>query len=921
MTAAATPIDFRDKTEARKLRVLRQNWQIDAANYVDALPELSFAYRFLAHASSRMRYYPALVNPEQPDGPPIPVDDYPDAPPGLADSMKQALAELGRGRLAMSPLQKSLSYQFGVPGEAYLVGMDDPPDGGDKWKIRSFEEFQVFDDAYKLREVPMDPQGTLGWIDLDPSTTFAARMWVPHWRFQKMATSPMRSLLDVSEELLLLSRDVRATARSRLAGGGILKIPEGLRMASFSEDDSEGESEEWFAKFAEAMMTPLTDEGVASAVVPIGISGDAESLSQLDHLIIDRPYSSLAIELRAEAIGRLATGLDVPREVLEGISDPNHWAGWLVSDDTFRHHIEPQVIEQVDAMTLAYMRTWLAAAKFPQFWIDRACIWYDPVDLISKPDPMANALPLWDREAISNATLREAGGFSDADAPNVLELEQRMLLKTRTVPPNVYLGIMHAMDPNLQFPPLQAGGVLPGMGPKGEIPVPPPPGSVAAPPAEALPGPDAAGPTPAALPAETPPTAGTPSLPAGPASTPAAPPPPTGALPNTPAPLASVPAPFAAAPRSHQVDGAHTRLSRRLTELDAQLRGKVQVAACGAMTRLLDRAGAKLRTTTTQRKFKHANLGPRIQGVPNLKVAATLTEPIVASLGFSDPYDLLSPDWSDLKAQFTAWVTAAQNHALTLAATLAKLPNDHDEIAKAEAILSASVGPAWAALETELNQIATTKLYNPDPNSAEVVVDPNTVVPVGVVRRALAIAGGQTTAPVTAAGQRNDPAKAVSVDARTLVDDDPDPAMISVEVPAASQIGSGSAIGALLSSDASNVQAVSYEWVHGPSMRPFEPHEDLDGTEFTSFTDDALANPDSFPENSYYFPGDHDGCSCDFSTTYGPADSDDDSDDDSGGPGLGGLLGEIGGAIDAATGDGSTGGDGGDPDDDDPDGK
>ena len=136
------------------------------------------------------------------------------------------MAALGVGRQALSPIQKSLSYQFGVTGECYLTGMNDPLDGEENWKIRSIDEFQVYDDQYKLREVPLDPQGQLGWIDLDPKTTYACRMWVPHWRFSMMATSPMRSLLDVAEELTLLSP---RRARHRPVPPGQRRHPQGAR--------------------------------------------------------------------------------------------------------------------------------------------------------------------------------------------------------------------------------------------------------------------------------------------------------------------------------------------------------------------------------------------------------------------------------------------------------------------------------------------------------------------------------------------------------------------------------------------------------------------------------------------------------------------------------------------------------------------
>jgi hypothetical protein len=738
-----------------------------------------------------------------------------------------------------------------------MMGQTDD-NGIDSWNIRSIDELVIFDDRYRLREVPMDPQGVLGWVDLDPATTFVSRMWVPDARFSKLATSPMRALLDVAEELLLLSRDVRASARSRLAGGGILKIPEGLRMESLLQDNQDPESEDWFGRFAEAMMTPLADEGVASAVVPIMISGEPDSLAQLEHILIERPYSALAIELRAEAIGRIAVGLDLPREILEGVGDVNHWNAALVGDDTFRHHIEPQIIEQVDSLTIAYLRPWLLADGFPQYWVNRACIWYNPADLISKPDPMANATLLHDRYAISNEALRKAGGFDDSDSPSPLEIEFRMLQKTRTFPPNMVEAIFHAWDPSLEFPPINVSGTIPGIGPEGEIaaqpPAPPEPGVPALP----------IGPTPG----ETGPPASGPPAPA------------ELAPPSEPG-MAQMPAAFAAV----QPNGTYQRQSRRLAELDAQLRIRIQVAANAAMTRLLDRSGAKLRTKVADRRFKNETVRAMIDGVPNRLVASTMGEPVVAAVGFASSQELLNPDWSDLEEQFKGWTRGAQSQALKIARQLAKLGPDDKLVKKAKTKLSAGIDPAWAAFEAALNTIAENRLYNPDPNADEPSFNPNTIVPLGTVRQALSIAGGAAIPPsgLTAATDVLDaPPAPLDVSSPTTVTDNPPALAVSVDIPAG-QIGTGDAISGMLA-DSDNVEAVSYEWIHGAGgLHAFEPHEDLDGVDFTSFTDDALANTGDWPENDYYFPGDHDGCSCDYSTTWGPAEDGSGTPDATGG--------------------------------------
>jgi len=56
----------------------------------------------------------------------------------------------------------------------------------------------------------------------------------------------------------------------------------------------------------------------------------------------------------------------------------------------------------------------------------------------------------------------------------------------------------------------------------------------------------------------------------------------------------------------------------------------------------------------------------------------------------------------------------------------------------------------------------------------------------------------------------------------------------------------------------------------GAPARPFEPHQDLDGTEFQTFTDDVLAaDGGEFPFVDFYHPGDHLGCQCDFAPIVG----------------------------------------------------
>lgn len=64
-----------------------------------------------------------------------------------------------------------------------------------------------------------------------------------------------------------------------------------------------------------------------------------------------------------------------------------------------------------------------------------------------------------------------------------------------------------------------------------------------------------------------------------------------------------------------------------------------------------------------------------------------------------------------------------------------------------------------------------------------------------------------------------------------------------------------------------------YTWQVGEPQRPFHPHQDLDGLSWQSWQEfDALEISDeaSWLPGTVFFPGDHDGCQCDYSIDFIP---------------------------------------------------
>lgn len=805
LTAAATRLDLKDAQGARQQRAMRQGWQSDAWSYRDSIGELRYAIQFLANCTARMRLYPAAYAVGGDTDNPIPLAEIAGVPPEVVAACNQAMLELGNGRLAISGLLHSLSTNTTVAGECYLLGQQDGATGRETWTIRSIDEIVIKDDKYQVRDVPSDPQGVIPWETLDPDKSVVSRIWTPHPRFRLLADSPLRAIMDDCEALLILRRMIRATGRSRLAGRGLLLIPDELTIKVPDDDNADPAADPFLAALTEAMTAPIADEGVASAVVPIVVRGPGETLAKVQHIDFASSFDKDSHSVRDELIGVIATGLDIPKEVIVGVADLNHWTAWQVDDNTFRHHVEPHVIACCDSMTSAYLRPYLEAQGIDPEWVLRCAFWYDPTELVTHPDQTADAMQLHDRLVISDEALLKVSGFTEDSKPTKQEIQVRLLHAMRNWPPNLVMAFLHAWDPTLIAPPIETAGTIPGIAPGGVDVGTPPPTAI-------LPG----APTPTA-----PPTSPVVPDPA-----------PAVAAPPTPPPGA----PVVAAGKSAKQPAA--RLSKKLTTIDRDLRVRLQTAANAAMLRQLERAGAKMRTKVAKDETMRSKIAQR----PNERVPAILGEEVVLAAGLS-AQELMGGDWSSLKSQFYEWTEAAQKQALRVAIQIGGIADGDDAIATAEAAMSSGRDAGWKLLSDSLTTLGQHLLYNPDPNAGPAEwadLNPDTLVPTGMVRIAMATAGG--------------------ADVSTVV-----PYTDALGTPVG-QIGTGATIrDLLLSSDAEQDR---YEWVHGPALNPFEPHEDLDGVTFPNFDDEQLANNSGWPGNEFFFPGDHDGCLCDFTPLW-----------------------------------------------------
>lgn len=423
----------------RIVRAAAQDWQAEAWDLYDAVGELRFSANALAAAMSRARLHVATVGPD--DEEPSPIDVEVDPVPA------EVFARFGGGPLDRAELVRRLAVQLFIPGDCYIVGL--PPDGGTSptlvdglppegrtpdgdldlaalnWYTLSVDEV-----AHRQGKVELSVGGDDRQVwDLDDVVLI--RVWRPHPRRFWEADSPVRANLPVIRELVGLTQHVSATVDSRLAGAGLLLVSDAIAVASgqsaLADDGGDGTADDFVGSLIESMLTPIRDRDNASAVVPLVATVPDDTLDKVRHITFSTPFEDGAVQLREEAIRRLALGLDMPPEVLLGMGGTNHWSAWQIEESTVKTHLEPVLALICDALTSDLLWPALDAAGVTD--PERYVVWFDTTPLTLRPNRTAEAQALHAAGAITAQALRRESGFDDGDAPQQPDRAVEIALK------------------------------------------------------------------------------------------------------------------------------------------------------------------------------------------------------------------------------------------------------------------------------------------------------------------------------------------------------------------------------------------------------------------------------------------------------------------------------------------------------------
>ena len=370
------------------MKRMGQSWQQQALYQYDMIPELHFACHFIARMMLTGQVLPGQAGQRRKDD---------QIAGGAPRELLNQIQDPGGGGRRCSTATGCLSSS---PERAFSSGQ--PQNGPERWRF-------LWKDEVK------EEGGVTYRLDADRKPVEAGvgyRLWTPHPRHSDEPDSPVRSVLEICEELLILTASVRGTAVSRMTNG-IFYIPTEM---SFNAPEPLGaedaENNIFLADYVEHVQNQIENPGAAESKVPFLLEGAYDYGDRLRWIQTHDPQNDyLERELRKEAVQRMAMGLDMPPEALMGMTDANHWTAKQVMHDMWRSHGIPKAEQFADELSEAYLRAALEEENYPG-WQD-IVVGMDDSQVVISPDRTEDADKALDRIAISFAAYREMKGIPE----------------------------------------------------------------------------------------------------------------------------------------------------------------------------------------------------------------------------------------------------------------------------------------------------------------------------------------------------------------------------------------------------------------------------------------------------------------------------------------------------------------------------
>lgn len=459
VVAAAMPMHGPEVTRINRGRMFKttDQWQNEGWYFFDAIGEVRGPVVWIANAVSQADIHATEIDPDtgKPTGP-------------TEDARAQAAAAMVLGGAAQrAGLLRLVSLCWQIPGEAWIIVRPGKAGKPDTWLVLSGNKVTAKGEQWQYT----DPY-TMGLVTLERQDRLF-RVWQPHPNDQAKADSAMRPALPICREVEKASQSIAATLDSRIGMNGAWLLPESVDFPR-GDHDTVGAAVTDF--LLTAMEMSLQNPGQAAGRVPLVFTLPGEDIGNAVFQDFATEFDGQVVELRQDALRRLAATLDMPRDVAEGTQgESNHWTAWQVEESTYKIYIEPLLKAVGDAITEHWFRPALIAMGMSPEESERYEIGWDTTAIVARPDDRETLESLYDKVLISDEYFLTENGAPMEAMPSSEERTRRVLEKIVIGAPTLLAdpNVAEALGLDIEVSPV-AAGVDAEVGAGGELEVPEP---------------------------------------------------------------------------------------------------------------------------------------------------------------------------------------------------------------------------------------------------------------------------------------------------------------------------------------------------------------------------------------------------------------------------------------------------------------
>lgn len=421
LTAAAIAYPGKGASKSAQRDGKSEPWQKEAWLHYDEVGELRYGSNWVANVGAQSHLY---AGRRDNDG------NVVKSKPNSIEA--RVLADFFGGTEGQKGFLRSMGLHLTVAGEGYVVIRDpfenEEVEGkavasdGSIHETLGTEEIAYRGDTWYVRN-----SDGKDWPLKEGDVVI--RVWLPHPKNRSKADSPVRGILGTLAEIRLYDAHIKAQATSRLTGGGVLFMPSEMSLAPSSEMLSEVSESGATPSTADVFMWNLMKgmeaskaaNGEPASVAPLVVTGPGEHIDKPHLMHFWSDLDEKVIEMRQDAIIRLARGMDLPPEIFLGTGEMNRWGAWQVEESSIKAHVEPVLAIITTAITTDYLR--------PGTEVPNAVVEADTSKLRLRPNRSKEAVELYDRGVLNRAALIRETGFAKEDVSDDVELQRWIMLQ------------------------------------------------------------------------------------------------------------------------------------------------------------------------------------------------------------------------------------------------------------------------------------------------------------------------------------------------------------------------------------------------------------------------------------------------------------------------------------------------------------